>query len=263
MRLIFIRHGEPDYATDSLTENGRREADALAVRTSQWDVDRFYVSTMGRARLTAAPTLAALGQTAVACDWLREFHVRITDPTTGELHCAWDLMPQDYTADPLMFDRREWVHSQIYRAYPEIAALRDTVCAGMDGVLASYGYIRNGEYYDFIDPSGHVNPAGPEDIMLHGTHTYTVRDEDDERTIVFVCHFGVTCVILGHLMGISPVLLWHTTCIPTTGVTVVNAEKRLDNVAHFRVQSLGDTRHLQEAGLPVSGYAAFSPLFQQ
>lgn len=262
MRLIFIRHGEPDYTTDTLNENGKREAQALVARTSKWDVERFYVSTMGRARETAAPTLAALGQTATECDWLREFSVRIVDPSTNEPHMAWDLMPQDYTADPLMFDRKEWVHSELYRQYPEIEERWRATCEGIDGVLAEYGYIRNGEYYDFVDPTGHVNPAGPEDLMLHGTHTYEIRDEDDERTIVFVCHLGITCVILGYLMGISPVLLWHTTCIPTTGVTVVNAEKRLNNAAHFRVQTLGDTRHLSEAGVPVSGYAAFSPLFQ-
>lgn len=262
MRIIFIRHGEPDYATDSLTENGQKEAQALALRTSGWNVDRFYVSTMGRAKETAAPTLKALGRTATEQTWLREFDVRVIDPSTEEAHIAWDLMPQDYTADPLMFDRKEWVHSGFYSQYPEAERRFHEVCDGLDGILAEYGYIRNGEYYDFVDPTGRVNPSGLEDIMLHGTHTYEVRDEDDEKTIVMFCHLGVTGVMLGHLMGISPVLLWHTTCIPTTGVTVVNAEKRLDNVAHFRVQTLGDTGHLREAGLPVSGYAAFSPLFQ-
>jgi broad specificity phosphatase PhoE len=32
MRLYIIRHGDPDYATDSLTEVGQREAQALAER---------------------------------------------------------------------------------------------------------------------------------------------------------------------------------------------------------------------------------------
>ena len=30
MRLLFIRHGEPDYEKDSLTEKGFREAGYLA-----------------------------------------------------------------------------------------------------------------------------------------------------------------------------------------------------------------------------------------
>ncbi len=49
MRIIFVRHGEPDYSTDSLTENGKKEAEALAERTSKWNVDKFYVSPQGRA----------------------------------------------------------------------------------------------------------------------------------------------------------------------------------------------------------------------
>lgn len=262
MRIIFIRHGQPDYKTDTLDEVGVKEAQALVARTSKWKVDQFYVSPLGRAQETAAPTLAALGQTAITIPWLQEFNVRIEDPLTNEAHCAWDLMPQTYAVDPVMYDPMDWVHSECYSRYPDIAARWQEIREGMDEILAGYGYIRNGVWYDFVDPTGHVNPAGVDDIMLHGTHNYEIRDEDDEKTIVMVCHFGVTCVILGYLMNISPVTLWHTTCIPTTGVTVVNAEKRLDNVAHWRMQSLGDTRHLQEAGLPVSGYAAFSPLFQ-
>lgn len=42
MRLIFIRHAEPDYEHDSLTEKGWREAKLLAVRTKSWQIDDFY-----------------------------------------------------------------------------------------------------------------------------------------------------------------------------------------------------------------------------
>ena len=41
MRLIFIRHAEPDYEHDSLTEKGWREAKLLARRTKDWQVDEF------------------------------------------------------------------------------------------------------------------------------------------------------------------------------------------------------------------------------
>ena len=51
MRLIFIRHAEPDYSIDSLTEKGWREAKLLAERTKRWKVDEFYCSPLGRATL--------------------------------------------------------------------------------------------------------------------------------------------------------------------------------------------------------------------
>lgn len=73
MRLIFIRHAEPDYEHDSLTEKGWREAKLLAVRTKSWQVDDFYVSPLGRAQDTASFTLLEQGKTAAVMDWLHEF----------------------------------------------------------------------------------------------------------------------------------------------------------------------------------------------
>ena len=47
MRIIFIRHGDPDYEKDSLTEKGWREAALLAERVARWKVTDFYVSPLG------------------------------------------------------------------------------------------------------------------------------------------------------------------------------------------------------------------------
>ena len=42
MRLIIIRHGDPDYANDNLTEKGKREAECLVDRIAKLDVKAFY-----------------------------------------------------------------------------------------------------------------------------------------------------------------------------------------------------------------------------
>ena len=55
MKIVMIRHGDPDYVNDSLTEKGRREALALARYLSDKHVTKFYCSPLGRARDTAAP----------------------------------------------------------------------------------------------------------------------------------------------------------------------------------------------------------------
>ena len=91
MRLIFIRHGEPDYEHDSLTEKGWREAKLLAARTKDWHVDDFYISPLGRARDTASFTLKAHGKTAEIMDWLHEFLGKVPDGAGGTRLC-WDLM---------------------------------------------------------------------------------------------------------------------------------------------------------------------------
>ena len=50
MKLIIIRHGDPDYSIDSLTEKGWKEAEYLADRIAKLDVKQFYVSPRGRAK---------------------------------------------------------------------------------------------------------------------------------------------------------------------------------------------------------------------
>lgn len=56
MRLFIIRHGDPDYAHDSLTEKGLREAEALAEWFADVRLDEIFASPLGRAQMTAAPT---------------------------------------------------------------------------------------------------------------------------------------------------------------------------------------------------------------
>ncbi len=69
MRLLIVRHGDPDYTIDSLTEKGWREAELLADRMSKEAIDYFYVSPLGRARDTASCTLKKNGRTAEVCPW--------------------------------------------------------------------------------------------------------------------------------------------------------------------------------------------------
>ena len=80
MRLLFIRHGDPDYTIDSLTEKGWKEAEFLSEKIATLDVRDFYVSPLGRAKDTASCTLKKTGRTATECEWLREFDVQIRRP---------------------------------------------------------------------------------------------------------------------------------------------------------------------------------------
>ena len=57
MKIMIIRHGDPDYSIDSLTEKGWREAELLSQRLIKEDIDDFYCSPLGRAKDTASSTL--------------------------------------------------------------------------------------------------------------------------------------------------------------------------------------------------------------
>ena len=60
MRIIFVRHGEPNYALDCLTERGRIQAKAAADRLKEEGIEEIFSSPLGRAAETAAFTAEAV-----------------------------------------------------------------------------------------------------------------------------------------------------------------------------------------------------------
>lgn len=235
MRLIIARHGDPDYLADSLTEKGWREAELLAERLVRLDVKAFYVSPLGRAKDTASLTLGRLGRTAAECDWLREFPPQIRRPDVkGGKTIAWDWLPEDWTADERYFDREQWCRTEVMRE-GGVDEMYRHVTDSFDGLLAEHGYVRQGGLY---------------------------RAERSNRDIiVFFCHFGVECVLLSHLMGISPMPLWHNTCAAPSAVTTVYTEERRQGKASFRISSFGDISHLYAAGEEPAFAARFCETF--
>ena len=54
MKILLIRHGDPDYEHDTLTEQGWVEAELLARRLQSAAIDDFYLSPLGRRRTPPA-----------------------------------------------------------------------------------------------------------------------------------------------------------------------------------------------------------------
>ncbi len=235
MKLVFIRHGDPDYAHDSLTEKGFREAELLSERVRNWkNVTAFYVSPLGRAQRTAEPCLQKSGRTATTLDWLREFFYPIEDAKTGEKCIPWDFMPADWTKEEALFDKDEWSLTPRMRS-GEVGAHYRAVCDSLDELLLQYGYRRHGNYY--------------------------IAERDRGDTLVFFCHFGVSMVMLSHLLNVSPVVLWQGLFCAPTSVTVLCSEQRENRDAYFRAFCVGDTSHLRTGGEPASASGYFADPF--
>ena len=235
MKLLIVRHGDPDYSIDSLTETGWIEAELLSDRLCKLDVKAFYCSPKGRARDTAKATLEKLGRQAEVLPWLREFSPQVLRPGKDKPGVAWDWLPQDWTADKRFYDREHWWENDRFTA----AGVREEaqwVWDGLDELLARHGYRREGEYYRAEQPN--------------------------EDTVVLFCHFGVTCVLLSHLLGISPMPLWQGTCSLPTSVTILNTEERREGIASFRMTAFGDTSHLYAAGRETSFSGRFCETYE-
>lgn len=235
MKLLFIRHADPDYENDALTEKGTREALLLAERIAKTHIDEYYVSPMGRAQLTAKPSLLKKGVSAVTYDWLQEFIPQIMRPdSTERTHICWDWLPQDWMAREHFFRYDEWWNDDILEA-GKIREHAQYVWDELDHFLSEHGYERDKHYYRAVRPNN--------------------------DTIAFFCHFGVTALMLSHLIGASPMVLWHGMCAAPTSVTTVYTEERRKGIASFRIAAFGDISHLHAADEPPAFSARFCECF--
>lgn len=228
MKLLIVRHGEPDYEHDTLTGKGWHEAALLADWLSRTPADFYYVSPLGRARDTASLTLQRLGREAETLDWLQEFPARIHRPDKETETICWDWLPQDWLADTRFLSKDRWLEPEAMAGVREIY---DRVIAGFDGLLAARGYVRDGLLYR--------------------------AEQSNSQTLVLFCHFGLKCVLLSHLMNVSPMVLWHGLCAAPTSVTTVITEERRPGIAAFRTLCFGGVTHLLSAGEQPSFAARF------
>lgn len=233
MKLLIIRHGDPDYSIDSLTQTGWIEAELLSERLAKLDIKAFYVSPLGRARDTAKPTLEKLGRDAEICPWLREFPPKVDKPNR-RASVAWDWLPQDWTGREYFFDKDHWMDAPEFQA-AGVAEAYQYVCDELDALIARHGYRREGNLYRAEQPN--------------------------EDTIVLVCHFGLTAVLVSHLLNCSPMIFWHGGCAAPTSVTTLITEERREGIAYFRMGAFGDTSHLYAAGRQPSFSARFCEMY--
>ncbi len=252
MRILLIRHAEPDYTKDVLTGAGKKEAAALAALSPQLGLGSCFVSPLGRAQETAAYSLRATGKRAETLDWLREFPAALdlngcpelqraypgtsADPVTGIFppRIVWDMVPSYLTAHPAYTDPDAWRDTLVAR-HSDLVPLYKSVTDGLDALLAAHGYVRDGRHY-------------------------RVQKETTE-TLTFFCHFGVSCVLLSHLFNCSPFLLWHSICLSPSSVSEIYSEEREEGFASFRALRLGDTTHLTMAGLRPTYVARFCEVY--
>jgi len=235
MKLLIVRHADPDYSIDSLTPTGWKEAALLADRMEKLDVKAFYVSPLGRARATASLTLERMGREAQVMDWLREFPAKVQKPDQSEPGIAWDWLPQDWTEEEIFYDKERWMEHPVFQN-SDVAAVYGGVIEGLDSLLAQHGYVRHGNHYRAERPN--------------------------EDTVVLFCHFGLESVLLSHLLNVSPMPLWQGTCAAPTSVTTLMTEERREGIASFRMNGFGDISHLYVADQAPSFSARFCETFQ-
>lgn len=117
-----------------------------------------------------------------------------------------------------------------------------TVQNAFDDFMQKYGYTRQQGYYT----TNHKN-----------------KDEDKDRMLVFFCHFGITAILMAHMMNISPLVLLQNFFMPPSSLTILCSEERSLGEAAFRTQVMGDTSHLLLGKEEVSSAGFFTSVFSR
>lgn len=250
MRILLIRHGDPDYVRDVLTETGKKEAELLSSFLAGEQIDAVYQSPHGRAKETASFYLKRTGKQAETCQWLREFQSGVDVNWSTELQAAypdtekedgryvpriaWDVLPSYLGRHPELLDRNGWRKSEL-ALHGRLLEEYDWVVHSFDALLEEYGY-RKTEY---------------------GYHV----EQESTKTVALFCHFGVSCVLLSRLWDISPFVPWHDFCMQPTSVTELVTEEREKGMAIFRALRIGDIGHLKADGREGSYPGRFTEIY--
>ncbi len=224
MLLYIIRHGDPNYKTDSLTPRGKLQAEAVAKRMVAAKIDRVFTSPMGRARETAEPTCRALGLTYTVEDWAHEIEdERLTPYPDGKMKSI-SLLPNT------VFRENGNVDLPFERSF-ECTGINQTQMQQATAYIEKSGDA-------FLERLGYRRENG----------VYRILRPNEERVALF-CHAAFTRTWLSTLLHVPLHLMWGSFIYTHTGVTVLHFKNYESGFTAPRCLCFSDMSHLFAAGL--------------
>lgn len=232
MHFYIVRHGAPDYKTDTLLESGKLQAQAVSERMVRVNPDLVFSSPLGRAVETASYTAKRLNKEVLIADWANEIGARTEFPDgVSKTFCQ---APANLlcTKENEKLNVEESLQLDVFT--PRYRTEYKRISDGTDRLLSQLGFERNSEgHYDF---------------------THHVCDK-----AVLFCHCIMMKAMLSHLFSIPPHKIISTVFPNFTSVTLIELREEKDTMPRLCV--LGDVGHLYEANLPVPNYMFRDELF--
>ena len=181
MRIIFVRHGHPDYANDCLTKVGHLQAEAAAQRLCGEKIHGVYSSSCGRAAQTAAHIADAHGMKVELCDFMREITWGSIDdePILHNGH-PWYVSDEMISAGKTLMSE-DWWKDESFCKNKIVSQVKQIGC-DFDCFLAKFGYKRDGNFY-------RVCKSNPNNIVMvsHGGSSSAVFSHIFNLPLPFVC----------------------------------------------------------------------------
>ena len=216
MRIIFVRHGEPDYENDCLTARGQLQAESAAKRLKREGISRIYSSPMGRAYYTSLALSKELGLPVTKLDFMHE----ITWGGEGvpyEGH-PWTLSDMMICEEDFDFFGSDWRKHPYYE--------KNTATPEYDRV--------GPEFDEFLEAEGYLH---------EGTRFKCVKENND--TIAIFSHGGSGACVLAHILSLP--FPYVCTVMPYDFTSIITLEfpVRKGGYVHPRIELFNDIEHIK------------------
>lgn len=220
MRIIFVRHGHPDYRNDCLTELGHVQAAAAAERLKEEGITEIHSSSCGRAYETAKHTADKLGLMVTRHDFMREIGWGSTEEGVELFKNGhpWFTV-DDMLARGADIMNPDWRRSEEFNKN-EVVWHVDRVCRGIDGWLKMLGYEREGAYY-------------------------RLTGENTNRTVAMFSHAGSSSAALSRILNLPFTYMCYTMPPNFTGITVLTLSDEKGALTAPKIQLLNDAKHIE------------------
>lgn len=225
MRIVFVRHGHPDYARDCLTELGHLQAATAAERLKDEGIQQIFSSTCGRALETAGHVAQTLSLPVERCEFMREISWGSSDglPLEADGH-PWTTADMMIAGGERLLDA-DWAHGGRF-GRNRVVQYVQRIGEETDAWLQQLGYTREGLYYRVTG--------------------------DTRRTIAAFGHGGASAALLSHLFNLPFPFVCTTMGPDYTGITIVTLPDRVGELVSPRFELLNDARHIR--GITVENY---------
>ena len=221
MRLLIIRHADPDYENNTITEAGHEESKALAVRLQKEKITDIVCSPLQRAMDTMEYTRKLTGIVPVFHDWLQEFEWTGIAPGYKN---PWDIPGDVLLGFPQCGLLDGWHTIPCFDGQKVLDDYRQRTVL-FDAFLSEQGYVRRGLFYE--------------------------ETKQNEKNMAVFCHAGLGTALISHLLNLPLPLAWAHMWLAPTSVTTLVFNKRDSAFVVPKCISLGDTSHLYSDDLEI------------
>ena len=218
MKIIFVRHGHPDYRKDCLTAIGHLHGNAVAERLKNEKIDRICSSSCGRARETAEHIAVYHDLPVETFDFIREISWGSIDGTE------------------LYKNGHPWL------TIDDMIACGENIC---DPAFASTPRFRNNKVIFDIERIGNEFDRWLLDLGYKREGSYYRALRKNEGNIVMVSHGGASSAAIARLFSLPFPFVAATVGADYTAITIVSMDAEEGQLLQPRFELVNDSKHIK------------------